>query len=98
MRVDSSFVAREESNGILVLAAMKRGRLDGASIFASLTLRDHEGGNSLVKVNSERGIDMMFQTPHRTDISRSRNQHHRIFAQLAFPANAKLSAASGKHV
>ena len=58
------FVAREELNGTLLLAAVK-----GASctLLAYLTISDQQCGTLLLKVDGEGFVDMTLKTPLRGD-------------------------------
>ena len=98
MPMDSLFVAREDLNGTLVLAGVKEGRGNDASIFAYLTLTDHQCGTFLIKSDRAGRIDMTFRTPLRPDASSAHWGDRHLRAQLAFADNQSLSAASKKYV
>jgi hypothetical protein len=82
---DSMFVGRESLNGTLVLAVA--GEMNETALVAYLVITDHESGTFLIKSDEDGKVDLLLQTPQRSDMGVIENKRdRRLQMQLAFRA------------
>jgi hypothetical protein len=82
---DSMFVGRESLNGTLVLAVA--GDMNKTALVAYLVVTDHESGTYLIKSDDEGKVDLLLQTPQRSDMGVEENKRdRRLQMQLTFTA------------
>lgn len=83
MRPRQLIVAREETNGTLVLAALcsetspSGEELTASIIVAYLTISDHQCDTFLIPTDEEGNLEVIFKTPKRRDILNGYTQHDR---------------------